>query len=1055
MPTAHRAPLPTSLKNDLNALRTAVRAATRTDEAALVNEMLTQAPLSKNDRACAVDRAATLVEASRAMRHKRGTLDVFLQEFGLSNQEGVALMCLAEALLRIPNPDIADELIAEKINSGRWAEHKGRSESTFVNAGTWALMLTGRLISLDQDITADAAGWVKKMAHRTGEPVIRRAMLTAMRIMGGQFVMGRTIGEALARAARDARRHESYSFDMLGEGARTYRDAASYFAAYETAIENIGKAAEGESVYERPGISVKISALHPRYEFAQADRLLGELMPRLTALARQAAQYNIGFTIDVEEADRLDLLLEILETLAFDDSLTGWNGLGVAVQAYQKRAPAEIDWLIALARKTGRRLMVRLVKGAYWDSEIKHAQELGLSDYPVFTRKSSTDLAYIVCAGKLAAARDAVYPQFATHNAHTIAAVLELAGDARDFEFQRLHGMGELLYRALADSQDQPHRVRVYAPVGAHEDLLPYLVRRLLENGVNSSFVNRFMDAEVPVADLVADPIDLVERSEHRRHASIPVPPELYGEDRKNALGIDLSHPIGVRDLIARIDAASDQPWTAAPIVGGKEMSGETKPVFNPAHADQTVGTIIDSAPDQVELAVTSALAAQPAWDQLGATGRAGILRRMGDALEADTPRLMAMLIKEAGKTIPDALAEVREAVDFCRYFATQTEQYFAAPLRMPGPTGETNDLYLLGRGIFLCISPWNFPLAIFTGQIAAALTAGNAVLAKPAEPTPLIAAQAVRLFHQAGVPGDVLHLLPGRGSVVGAKLVADERIAGVTITGSTETARAINRTLAARQGAIVPLVAETGGQNAMIVDSTALPEQVVDDVVRSAFGSAGQRCSALRVLFVEEDVADKLIDMLIGATEALVVGDPANLSTDIGPVIDQPSRAILEAHAERMMREARLIEEYRIDTSCADGAFFAPRIFEIENLSALTREVFGPILHVIRYQSSKLDDVLAQIRATGYGLTLGVHSRIEGRARYIFDQLGAGNTYVNRNMIGAVVGVQPFGGEGLSGTGPKTGGPRYLFRFAKERTLTINTTATGGNAQLFCLDEG
>jgi RHH-type proline utilization regulon transcriptional repressor/proline dehydrogenase/delta 1-pyrroline-5-carboxylate dehydrogenase len=1030
-------------------LRRQLRAQTLADEERCVAELLEAVELSAGARHRIVRRARERIAASRARRREQGTLDAFLAEFGLSNQEGVALMCLAEALLRVPDGATADRLIAEKLTTADWADHRGHSDSLFVNASVWALMLTGRVIELEGAVADNPGGWLSRLVARSGEPVIRAAMMQAMRIMGGQFVMGRTIAEGLARAAKaPGVRH---SFDMLGEGARSFEQAGRYFEAYEEAARAIGAAADGAGGYAGPGLSIKLSALYPRLEIAKAAEVREALLPRLVSLMTLAREYDIGVTIDAEESWRLDVTLDIVEALALAPELAGWNGLGLAVQAYQKRGVAQIDWLVDLARRAGRRLMVRLVKGAYWDAEIKRAQELGLDDYPVFTRKASTDLSYLVCAGKMLAAPAEIFCQFASHNAHTLEAVREMAGTASDgecdFEFQRLHGMGSLLYD---DSAAEP--CRVYAPVGRHEDLLPYLVRRLLENGANSSFINRFMDRDVPLEEVVVDPVRLVEEAAPKRHPRIPPPPALYGPARANARGLELADPLTTGPLLAAMATARAEPWHAAPLIDGEAQEGAAVPVRNPADRRETVGTVISASADHIEAALAAAGAAQADWNRLGGAARADILRRLGDLIEADMARLMSLCVAEAGKTIPDALAEVREAVDFCRYYANRAAELFA-PAELPGPTGERNTLHLAGRGIFACISPWNFPLAIFTGQVAAALAAGNAVIAKPAEQTPLIAAAAVRLMHRAGVPAAVLHLLPGDGAVGGA-LVDDERIAGVAFTGSSETAKHIQRALAARGGAIVPLIAETGGQNAMIVDSTALPEQVVDDAIASAFLSAGQRCSALRVLFVQHEIADRLITMLAGAMETLKLGDPRHLATDIGPIIDAPARAVLAAHAARMSDEARLIKRLEVGPALEHGTFFAPHLFEIDSLAQLEREVFGPILHVVRYDADRLDEVLAAIRATGYGLTLGVHSRIEGRAREIFEKLAVGNTYVNRNMVGAVVGVQPFGGEGLSGTGPKAGGPHYLPRFATERVLTINTTATGGNAALFCLEE-
>jgi RHH-type proline utilization regulon transcriptional repressor/proline dehydrogenase/delta 1-pyrroline-5-carboxylate dehydrogenase len=836
-----------------------------------------------------------------------------------------------------------------------------------------------------------------------------------------------------------------------------------YHSSYKQAIEALGQANDTDNVYDAQGISVKFSALHPRYEYAQRDRVMSEMLPRILTLAKAAKAYNLGFSIDAEEARRLDISLDIFEALARNPELAGWDGLGLVIQAYQKRAPLVVDWVIALARDTSRKFMIRLVKGAYWDSEIKRAQEYGLADYPVYTRKSNTDLSYLVCAGRLFSAPDVIFPQFATHNAHTVASIIELAGNSpeqvRKFEFQRLHGMGDLLYSQVAAQLGEGIPLRIYAPVGAHRDLLPYLVRRLLENGANSSFVNRFMDADVPVEEIVRDPVELVESAKSFRHTRIPLPRDMLrasgldASDRDFARGLDLTNPLEVEPLMLEMQTAMAVKWQAAPIVGGKELTGQSFALFDPADKTVKVGDCVVADAAARDAALALAKAAQRNWDAVGGEARALILEKAADLYEAEMPRLMALITREAGRTIPDALSEVREAVDFLRYYSAQARAHFSAAQPLPGATGETNSLSLHGRGIFLCVSPWNFPLAIFTGQVAAALAAGNAVIAKPADQTPLIGAEAVRLLHKAGVPVDVLHLCPGDGKV-GAALVADERITGVAFTGSTETARKINQMLAARPGPIATLIAETGGQNAMFVDSTALPEQVVDDAVTSAFISAGQRCSALRVLFLQEDVADKILEMLSGAMDALVIGDPAQLATDIGPVIDRAARDKLAAHVARMTRDSRLVHACTLSPLLDKGTFFAPHVFEIESLKQLTGEVFGPILHVIRYRAEELDRMIDDLKATGYGLTLGVHSRIEATADHIFNRLDVGNTYINRNMVGAVVGVQPFGGQGLSGTGPKAGGPHYLSRFAAEKTRTVNIAATGGNAALFCLKE-
>jgi RHH-type proline utilization regulon transcriptional repressor/proline dehydrogenase/delta 1-pyrroline-5-carboxylate dehydrogenase len=884
-------------------------------------------------------------------------------------------------------------------------------------------------------IRGQSAGSVlRRLVARVGEPVIREAVNQAMRIMGRQFVMGRSIGEALERAKGFEKRGYRYSYDMLGEAARTMEDADRFFEAYKSAIDAIGEVAAGKGIVDGPGISVKLSALHPRYELWNEQRVMDEVVPRIHALARMAAEHGIGLNIDAEEAARQDLSLNVIEAVSGSDELRGWNGFGVVVQAYQKRAPFVIDWLADMARRHKRRLMLRLVKGAYWDAEIKLAQELALSGYPVFTRKVNSDVCFLACARRLFADKDAFYPQFATHNAHTIAAVLEFAGNTRDFEFQRLHGMGEELYEEVVEKADLGTPCRIYAPVGEHEDLLAYLVRRLLENGSNSSFVNRIQDEDLPVEEIIADPIAQARGHAFVPHPRIPLPRDLYGARRHNFSGIDLSDRAELENLRLAMLDAEVKPWTAGAVVAGKERGGNTRAVVSPADHARVVGQVSEADRDDVEGALKSAAGAAKEWAETSATKRADCLRRLADFMQAETPELMAIAVREAGKTINDALAEVREAVDFCRYYALRAQGDCGRHAQLRVPREEGRALRLEGGGVFCCISPWNFPLAIFSGQITAALAAGNAVVAKPAEQTPLIAAAAVRLMHRAGIPAEVLHLLPGDGATVGGALVADPRVTGVCFTGSTEVAQVINRTLARRGGPIYPLIAETGGMNAMIVDSSALPEQVTRDVVMSAFQSAGQRCSALRVLFLQQEVADRMINMIRGAMEELCVGDPAYLSTDVGPVIDQEAQSMLEGHIRRMRGEAKLIHQVKPGPRTGNGSFVAPVAFEIDRLSRLQREVFGPVLHVLRYSGNQLDAVIDAINATGYGLTHGIHTRVDETRDYILSRVHAGNAYVNRNQIGAVVGVQPFGGEGLSGTGPKAGGPHYIPRFASER---------------------
>jgi len=1024
-----------------------INTAYRVDESEHVALLLKEALFSDDLKERIEHRARALVEEVRR-QGLPGGIDGLMHEYDLSNQEGVVLMCLAEALLRIPDTHTADALIYDKISAGDWEKHLGHSESPFVNASTWGLMLTGRMVKLK-----DREGTFRKLVQRSGEPVIRKAITQAMGILGRQFVMASTVKTALQRSRNDERKGYRHSFDMLGEAARTATAAQRYLQSYEDAITAIGEVSGDRGPVEGPGISVKLSALHPRYEPAQGERVVAELLPRLRALALLARQYNIALNIDSEEAFRVDLSLELLKRLFTDPALKGWEGLGLALPTYQKRAFYIIDWLVGLARSQNRRLMIRLVKGAYWDAEIKRAQELGLDGYPVFTRKASTDASYLACARKVLEARDAFYPQFATHNAHTVAAIMELAGKRRDFEFQRLHGMGEALYDQVVDPQGRNIPCRIYAPIGHHEDLLAYLVRRLLENGSNTSFVNRIVDREAPIDDIVADPLTKVAKLTQIPHPRIPLPRHIYGAGRLNSKGIDLSDNSELTALAAAMADADQQHWRAAPIVAGKPHDGDGKEVFSPSDRRRCIGTVVEASIDEVGKALGIASRAAPVWADTPAETRAACLDRAADLLEAEMATLLALCAQEGGKTINDGMAEIREAVDFCRYYADRARADFAQSQDLPGPTGEKDQLGWHGRGVFVCISPWNFPLAIFMGQVTAALVAGNAVVAKPAEQTPLIATYATQLLLRAGIPGDVLHCLPGDGTV-GARLIDDHRVAGVAFTGSTETAWSINRTLAARRGPIVPLIAETGGQNVMLVDSSALPEQVVVDVLTSSFQSAGQRCSALRVLFIQEDIATKLIEMLTGAMVELRVGDPNHLVTDIGPVIDAKAQAMLQRHAERMEQEARLLYRCPLSPETGHGSFFAPQAFEIKDLKQLEREIFGPVLHVVRYPANALDKVIAAVNATGYGLTFGIHSRIDRTVRYVTERIRAGNAYVNRNIIGAVVGVQPFGGEGLSGTGFKAGGPHYLYRFATERTLCINTTAAGGNASLMSLQE-
>ena len=1033
-------------------LREQIRSATLQDETSCVKALLKNSNLSLDARSRAKARATSLVAGARARAKERPLLDSFLQEFALSNEEGVALMCLAEGLLRIPDDGTADRLIADKIASGNWSAHAGASSSLWVNASTWGLKLTGRLVEPPKQAREETTSWLQGLSRRLSAPVLRSAFRQAMRIIGGEFVVGRTIDEALARSAKTPEL-SLCSFDMLGEGARTWADAERYRQSYEQALDAIGSQRKGTPIDERSNLSVKLSALEPKYDLMHEGVVMQRLTPIVMDLARRAAAADVGFTIDAEEADRLDLSLNVFEALARDKTTRSWQGLGIVIQAYGKRAPLVIEWVASLARATQRRICVRLVKGAYWDAEIKRAQERGLTSYPVFTRKVSTDVSYLACAERLFRYRDVIYPMFATHNAHTIAAVLELRPPGAKFEFQRLHGMGALLHDEAKRQIEGFPRVRAYAPVGHHEELLSYLVRRLLENGANSSFVNRFMNESVPVDTVVEDPIAALQSADSMTNPHIPLPKHLYGESRENSAGVDWGNPQQLAEQIASLQkAGSELPHAAPSTLAGNIQASPTE-VRNPANRAELVGYVSMATREDIALAFDNAGQARKAWDDAGATHRAVCLMAAADGLRAHRTELVRLLVKEAGKTLPDAIAEVREAEDFCRYYAAQAREHFADPLALPGPTGEDNKLFLRGRGVFACISPWNFPLAIFLGQVAAALVAGNSVVAKPAEATPLVAALAVRVLHEAGVPKDVLHFVPASGKLLGEVAFKHPALGGVCFTGSTGTAQFINRALAARDGAIVPLIAETGGINAMIVDSSALLEQVADDVLTSAFTSAGQRCSALRLLFVQEEVSDRLIELIAGGMDQLHIGDPSVPATDVGPVINAGAASKLEDYSQKVQQKGiKLLKQCTLNQVRTEGSYFAPRMLELSDARQLTSEEFGPILHVVRYKRDKLSDVLAAIREAGYGLTLGVHTRIESVWQEIVAEAAVGNIYINRNMIGAVVGVQPFGGEGLSGTGPKAGGPHYLFRFATERTLTVNTVATGGNAKLLSL---
>lgn len=1026
------------------------------DEAIVVEQLLKAAKLPSSILERIAETAKQLVTKVRNARLSQGGLDAFLYQYDLSSNEGIALMCLAEALLRIPDNETVDKLIRDKICHADWEDYLGQSNSLFVNAATWGLMLTGKIMSPVETKASMLNKTIKRLVARGGEPFIRKAISHAMKILGKQFVIGKNINNALSRAKPLEKQGYLFSYDMLGEAACTSEDADRYFEAYQKAIQAVGEETQGKDPISGSGISVKLSALHPRYTLSHYDTVVPILTERLLALAQQAKKVNIGLTVDAEEAERLDLSLDIIANVFSHPSLDDWEGFGLAVQSYQKRAFQLIDWLAELAHQQKKRWMIRLIKGAYWDAEIKNAQVKGLSGYPVFTRKIATDVSFIACAKKILSYQDAFYPAFATHNAYSLSAILEIAGSRRDFEFQCLHGMGYTLYDQIVGENNLNIPCRVYAPVGGHEDLLAYLVRRLLENGANTSFVNRIIDEEISVDDLISDPAAKLSSLAQKAHPQIPLPKDIYGSGRKNAASINLYNFRELEKLSNEMEANKNTKYMAyTTIYNNPELAkGNKRNIFAPANNQQQIGTLVEATAEEIEIALQRADAAANDWEMTSVEQRAVCLEKAADLLEKQLPAFLYLVSQEGGKIIPDALAEVREAIDFCRYYAQQARLHLMQPEEMPGPTGESNHLYLRGRGPMVCISPWNFPLAIFMGQVTAALVAGNPVIAKPAMQTTLIGMATVQLLHEAGIPKNVVQLLPASGKLIGKLVIPDQRIKGVIFTGSTVTAQQINQTLANRSGPIIPLIAETGGQNAMIVDSSALPEQVINDVVTSAFMSAGQRCSALRVLFLQEDIADKVVHMLQGAMTELKLGDPQLLETDIGPVIDNNAKAGLEDHVKRISQEAKLIYRVEMPEITKQGSFFAPCAFEIKSLKQLPEEVFGPVLHIIRFSAKQLDDVIDEINSTGYGLTMGIHSRIDETVQYIQRRIRAGNIYVNRNMIGAVVGVQPFGGEGLSGTGPKAGGPHYLTRLCTERTVTINTTAAGGNATLMSLSD-
>ncbi|MGO4891731.1 bifunctional proline dehydrogenase/L-glutamate gamma-semialdehyde dehydrogenase PutA [Flavobacterium sp. W21_SRS_FM6] len=996
-------------------LRQKIRDFYRIEENLAVNHILPDAEINMLARSRAWERARTTVLRIRREQEGHGGIDALLNEYSLSTAEGVVLMCLAEALLRVPDKETQDELIRDKLSKGQWTPHLGASDSIFVNASSWGLLMTGSMVNYADQRQKENFGILKKLIGRLGEPVIRKAMNIAMKIMGKQFVMGETIKDAVKRAQEKEKNGYVYSYDMLGEGARTAEDAQRYFDSYAKAIDVIGKAGAGRGPRLSPGISVKLSAIHPRYEFTHRERVLEEIPAKLKQLCLLAKKYDIGLTVDAEESERLDISLDIIEKVFSDPELEGWSGFGLAVQAYQKRALYVIDWLRELTQTVGRKMMVRLVKGAYWDTEIKNAQKDGLDHFPVFTRKSSTDVSYHACANRLLDYRDTIYPQFATHNAYTASVIIELAGDDKEgFEFQCLHGMGDTLYDQIV-SNDKI-QCRVYAPVGVHEDLLAYLVRRLLENGANSSFVNAIVDDSRPVEALLEDPVEKTQRLLRKYNNQIAKPIDLYGDERFNSKGMDISDINTIDPLKNNLER-----WFNKTRLREDQVPANGHAVRNPAQPNEIVGFHIYDSKESMLAKLDAADKAFANWAETPITERASLLLRTSDILERHMDELIGLCIKEAGKVTQDGIDEVREAVDFCRYYAARAHEL-------------AQDERLAPRGVILCISPWNFPLAIFLGQVAAALVTGNTVIAKPAEQTSLIALRARELMISVGMPEDIMHLVISPGKDVGEVLVPDERIKAVMFTGSTQTGTLISQILASRGGDQVPLIAETGGQNCMIVDSTALPEQVVDDVIASGFQSAGQRCSALRILFLQEDIADDVTKMLIGALSELHVGDPAYLSTDIGPVIDKKALDTLNNHVADMQDKATLLYECKVENVPENATFFAPRLYQIDNINVLKREVFGPCVHIVRFKAKEINKVIEQVNSTGFGLTMGIHSRIEERALEFARLSRAGNVYINRNMIGAIVGVQPFGGRGLSGTGPKAGGPHYLSRLMIEK---------------------
>ncbi|MCY7294278.1 bifunctional proline dehydrogenase/L-glutamate gamma-semialdehyde dehydrogenase PutA [Alteromonas sp. a30] len=1022
------------------------------DENEYLNELLTLVDEDETELLKLRQDAINLINRVREETNGGDSIDKFLQEYSLDTQEGIVLMCLAEALLRIPDAATADALIKDKLSSANWKAHLKRSGSMLVNASTWGLLLTGKI--LQTNTPKDQLNALDKLVNRLGEPVVRKAMYAAMQIMGKQFVLGRSIEEALKHSRSQRTKGYTHSYDMLGEAALTNHDAQRYFDAYASAIKSIGAESIAETHPALPTISIKLSALHPRYEVANEDRVLTELYQRVVALVELARDLNVAISVDAEEMNRLELSLSLFEKVYQSPQSKGWGGLGLVVQAYSKRALPVLMWINQLANAQGDAIPVRLVKGAYWDSEIKWSQEMGIASYPVYTRKASTDVSYLACAHFLLSdhTKGNIFPQFATHNAHTLLCIKRIAGD-REMEFQRLHGMGEELYDTVLSNSPNMN-VRIYAPVGAHKDLLPYLVRRLLENGANSSFVHKLVDPNTPVESLVEHPLESLKGNASLANDKIPLPPQIFGS-RKNSQGTNLDIESLQKPFLSSVETHAKKQWHGGPIVDGEKRSGGEKiTVTSPQNREHQVGEIYWATPEETENAVFSAHRAFRSWNRRPIEERASLLEKLADELEANEHELIALCTMEAGKSLQDGIDEVREAVDFCRFYAIEGRKLFNADPLLPGPTGERNEIFVSGKGVFVCISPWNFPLAIFLGQISAALVTGNTVIAKSAEQTGLVAHRTIELMLKVGFPKEVIQFLPGKGSVIGPQLTDDTRIAGVCFTGSTGTAKRINISLAQRDGAIATLIAETGGQNAMIVDSTSLPEQVVTDALASAFKSAGQRCSALRVMYVQDDVADRVLELLDGAMQELSVGDPLSYKTDVGPVIDHTAQASLTAHIEAISRAGKLISTVPMPEMSKKGSYVQPSAIEIDSIKQLDKEHFGPILHIIRFKAKELDVVIDEINGTGFGLTLGIHSRNESFAFDVADRIDVGNVYINRNQVGAIVGVQPFGGQGLSGTGPKAGGPHYLTRFVTEKTYSNNVTAIGGNTTLLSLGD-